>query len=120
MLTKPVDQVTASDAAGCEIEHEALLVVYAGIDFAAVENEEDLHGGVSDAFVAIDKGVALNQREGERSGLLNQRGIQIAATERGLGLADRGSSTPKSRIPDAPPVAWRRRRCRSTTSPRVR
>ena len=41
MLTKPVDQVTASDAAGCEIEHEALLVVYAGIDFAAVENEED-------------------------------------------------------------------------------
>jgi len=90
MLTKPVDQVTASDAAGCEIEHEALLVVYAGIDFAAVENEEDLHGGVSDAFVAIDKGVALNQREGERGGLLNQRWIQIDATERGLRLGDRG------------------------------
>ena len=89
MLTKPVDQVTASDPAGCEIEHEALLVVYRGVDLRAVENEEGLHGGVCDPFVAVDKGVALNQREGERSGLLDYRGIQIDATERRLGLGDR-------------------------------
>ena len=38
----------------------------------------------------IDKGVTLNQRKGERSGLLNHRGIQIDTTERGFGLGDRG------------------------------
>jgi hypothetical protein len=83
MLTKPVDQVAASDPPGRKIEHEALLVVYGGVDLGAIENEEGLHGGVSDAFIAIDKGISLD-------------------------------------IPDAPPVAWRRRRCKSTTSPRVR
>ena len=89
VLTKPVDQVTAPDPSGGEIEHEALLVVYGRVDLGAVENEEGLHGGVAGAFVAVDKRVPLNQREGERGGLLDHCGIQIDATEHCPGLGDR-------------------------------
>jgi hypothetical protein len=44
-------------------------------------------------------------------------GIDLGAVEYQECLAD--SSALKSRMPAAPPVAWRRRRCSSTTSPSV-
>ncbi len=76
---------------------------------------------VPHSLVAIDERVPLNQREAQGCGLFNQRGIQVDATEDGFRLGDGAdSSTPTSRIPDAPPVASRRRRCNSTTSPSVR
>jgi hypothetical protein len=46
---------------------------------------------VRDTLVAVDEWVVvLNQREAQRRGLLDHRGVQIDATERGLGLSDGG------------------------------
>ena len=39
-------------------------------------------------LVAVDEGMALNQREAQRSRLLDQRGIQVDPAEGGLGLRD--------------------------------
>jgi len=89
VLTKPVDQMAAPDPASREIEDQAFLVIDRGVDLAAVEDEERLHGGVSNTLVAIDKRVALDQRETRRRRFLNQRGIQIDAPEGRLGLGDR-------------------------------
>jgi len=90
VLTKPVDQVAAPDPAGREIQDQAFLVIDRGVDLAAVEDEERLHGGVPNTLVAIDKRVALDQRETQCRGFLNQRRIQIDALEGRLGLGDRG------------------------------
>ena len=90
MLTKPVDQLTATDPAGREIKHKALLGIHGRIELGAVEDKERFHGGMPHALVAIDEGVALNQREAECRTLLDQAGVQVDATERGLGLGDRG------------------------------
>src|SRR5712692_6567229 len=50
-----------------------------------------LDGSDPDAFVAALFGrLVLNQREAQRRGLLDHRRIQIAATERRLGLSNRG------------------------------
>jgi hypothetical protein len=84
MLTKPVDQMIAPDPAGCEIEHEALLVAYGSVDLGAVENEDGLHGGVSSAFVAIEERVALDQRERPASGA----GLRLPESAR---WADKGT-----------------------------
>ena len=117
VLTKPVDQMAAPDPTSREIEDQAFLVIDGGVDLAAVEDEERLHGGVPNTLVAIDKRVALDQRETQRRRFLNQRGLQIDAPEGRLGLGGRRLKCAKSRMPAAPVVASRRRRCSSTTSP---
>ncbi len=61
MVTKPVGQVRPIDPASGKIKHEPLLVIDAGGDLGAVEDEEGLHGGVRDALVAVDERVVLNQ-----------------------------------------------------------
>ena len=96
---KPVDQLTAPDPTRSGIEHETLLVVHGSVDLGALENEEGLHGGVSSAFVAIDKRVALNQRECQGSSFLDQSRVELNATERGFGLGERRFE--HSEIPDA-------------------
>jgi hypothetical protein len=99
VVTKPVDQLTAPDPTRSEIEHESLLVVDGTVDLGAVENEERLHGGVPSAFVAVDKRVALNQRECQGGSFLNQSWVELNATERGFGLGDRRFE--HSEIPNA-------------------
>jgi hypothetical protein len=86
VLTKPIGQVVTSDPAGGEVQHEALLLIYRGIDLAAVEDQEGLHRGVPHAFVAIDERVALDQREAKCGGPLHQRRVQVNAAEGGRGL----------------------------------
>ena len=88
MLTKPVGQLAAADSAGGEIQDEALLIIHGRIDLGAVQDQEGVHGSVPDALIAIDERVALNQREAQRCGLLNQRRIQTDASKTGLGLGD--------------------------------
>lgn len=86
MLAQPVGQVAATDPAGREIEDETLFFIHRGSDLGTVEDQKGFHGGVPHALVAIEVRVALNQREAERRRLLNQRGVQIGATEGSLGL----------------------------------
>ena len=122
MVTKPVSQVHPVDPAGSEIEHETLLVIDGGGDLGAVEDEEGLHGGVPDSLVAVDEWVVLNQREAQRRGLLNHGRIEIDAAERRLWLSN--GRVKRSKLADAgrapAKLAWRTRRCNSTTSPRGR
>jgi len=62
------------DAAGRQIEHDALLITH--LDLSAIQNEKRLHGGMSDALVAVDERMVLDKREAER------------CTEGRLGLGD--------------------------------
>jgi hypothetical protein len=76
MASEPVGQLAAIEPASGEIENEAFLGIDGGIDLAAVQYQECLHGGMPDALVAIDERVALNQRKTQRRGLLSESGIQ--------------------------------------------
>ena len=58
--------MAAPDPTSREIEDQAFLLIDGGVDLAAVEDEERLHGGVPNTLVAIDKRVALDQRETQR------------------------------------------------------
>ena len=119
MVSEPVGQLATIEPPSGEIEYQALLGIDGGIDLRAVEYQECLHGGMPDALVAIDKRVALNQRQTQHRGLLGDTRYKSPPPNVALGWATADSSAPKSRIPGAPPVAWRRRRCNSTTSPSV-
>jgi hypothetical protein len=110
MQTEPVGQIAAADPAGGEIEHKAFLFIHRGIDLGSVKKQEGFHGSMPRALVAVDEWVTANQREAQGGSLLNQRRIQVGAAESGLGWATVDSSAAKSRIPGAPPVAWRTRR----------
>jgi hypothetical protein len=120
VLTQPVGELVPVDPTCCHVEHDAFLITYVGVDLEAIQNEERLHGGMGNTLVAVDEGMALDEREAEYRGLLRQSGIQIdpAKVARGWAMAD--SRAARSRIPDAPPVAARSRRCSSTTSASAR
>jgi hypothetical protein len=90
MVTNPADQLVSTDPASCEIQDEALLVIDGGIDLSAVEDQKGFHRGMSDALVAIDEGMTLNQGEAQRRSLFSQRRVQVDATECGLWLGDGG------------------------------
>jgi hypothetical protein len=119
MVSEPVGEFAAIEPPSREIEYETLLGIDGGIDLRAVEYQECLHGGMPDALVTINEGVSLNQRQTQSRSLLGESGIQSLPPNVALGWATADSSAPKSRTPGAPPVAWRRRRCSSTTSPSV-
>jgi len=110
MLTQPVGQLAVIEPARREVQHDLLLRIRGGIDFAAVEDQESLHGGMPDAFVAIDERVALNQGQTERCGLLSESGMQVTTTKRRLGLGDCRLQRPE--VPDA-----RRSACRLQEAP---
>jgi hypothetical protein len=57
VLTQPVDELDPVDTASGEIQDDAFLIIDAGVDFGAVENEKCLHGGVPHALVAIEERV---------------------------------------------------------------
>src|SRR5687767_8063188 len=88
MLSQPVGELASTVAARGKIKHEAFLIIHPGFDLSAVENEKRFHGCMSDALVTVEERMLQNEREAERCRLLNQSGIQVGTTERGLGLSD--------------------------------
>ena len=88
MLAQPVRQLAASDAARSEIQDETFLILDRCLNLRAGQDTERLHCRMSQAFVSVDEGMPLDQREAQRRGLLRQRGIQIDAAEGALGLCD--------------------------------
>src|SRR6266849_348906 len=86
VLTQPIGELASIDAARRQVEHDAFLITYLGVDLRAVQNEKRLHSGMPNALVAVDEGMVLDQREAEHGRLLHQRGIQIDTTKRRLGL----------------------------------
>ena len=81
MLTQPVGKLALADATGGEIKHEVFLIIHPGVDLRAIENEKRLHGRMPHPLVAVDERMAQYERETERCRLLDQRGIQVGATE---------------------------------------
>jgi hypothetical protein len=77
------------DTARSKIQDETFLILDGCLNFRAIQDENRHHRRMSDALVAIDKGMPLDQREAQRGGHLSQRGIQINTTEGGLRLRDR-------------------------------
>jgi len=67
VVTQPVDELSSVDAAGRQVEHDALLIIHSGVEFGAVQDEERFHGGMAETFVAVDEGVVFDQRGTERS-----------------------------------------------------
>src|SRR5262245_10290346 len=103
VLTQPIGELTSIEAAGCQLEHDALLLIKACVNLRAVEHEEGLHGGMANALVPVDKGVVGHQREAEGRRLLLEGGIEVAAGQRHLGLRDGRFQRAKIPNPDATP-----------------
>jgi hypothetical protein len=105
MLTKPVGQLRTFDPASGEIEYETLLIFYKRIDLTAVENQERLHGGVADALVPSTNGWLRTSEKPRTAALSISVGYRSTPPNVALGWAIADSRAPKSRMPDAPPVA---------------
>jgi hypothetical protein len=82
VLTEPVGELPSVDAASRQIEHDALLLIKAGVNLSAVQHEECLHRSMAGALVAVHGEVVSYEREAEGCRLLGQRGIDIAAGQR--------------------------------------
>src|SRR5260370_13978266 len=98
VLTVPVSKLASIDPAGCQIEHDAFLFANLRVDLGTVQNEKRLHGSVSDPFIGVHKGMALDQREAERRRFLDQRGIELKITKGCPGLGD--GRLERAKIPD--------------------
>ena len=55
MLTEPGGQLASIDSTGGQIQHDALLIVQAGIKVQGVQHQKRLHGGMADALVAVEE-----------------------------------------------------------------
>ena len=110
VLTQPVGELASVDAAGGQIQHDALLLIKAGIDLCAVQHEKRFHGGMADSLVAVDKGMVSHQREAEGGRLLRQRWIEVATGQRHLGLGEGRFQRAEIPNPGSTPVASRSRR----------
>jgi hypothetical protein len=60
---QPAGELRAIENAGCHRQHRAFLIVHEGVDFKAVQHEEDFHRGVADTLVAIQEGVVGDKGE---------------------------------------------------------
>jgi hypothetical protein len=69
-------------------QHHALLLVHAGIQLKAVEDQERFHRRVPDALVAVHEGMVLDQREGQRRRLLHHGWVEFLSAEGHLRLGD--------------------------------
>jgi hypothetical protein len=64
VCAQPLRQSFTRNVTGGKGKHEALLVINTGAKLHAVHDQEDFHGGMRDAFVAVgepvvsDKGIA--------------------------------------------------------------
>jgi len=88
VLTQPVGELASIDAAGRQIQHDALLLIKVGVNLCAVQHEKRLRGSMADALVPVDEGVVSHQREAEGRRLIRQRGIEIETGQRHLGLSE--------------------------------
>src|SRR5262245_36777278 len=65
-----------------------LLITDRRVNLGTVQHEKRLHGGMPDALVSVDEGMALDQGETQRCCLLRQREMQVNRTKGGLVLGD--------------------------------
>ena len=61
MRMEPLNEAHTADAACGNVEHDALLLVYASDNLMTIQDEKGLHRRVACAFVAVDKWVIANK-----------------------------------------------------------
>jgi hypothetical protein len=67
---------------------EGFLIVDVAPQLVPVQLEEDLHGCVCHALVAIDEGMIADEREGKCRRLVEKRCVQVLASEGRTGLGN--------------------------------
>jgi hypothetical protein len=81
------------------------LIIDGGIDLGTVQHEECLHGGMADALVAVNERMALDRAMHSAAAFSTSVGYKSTPPKLALRCAIADSSAPRSRIPEAPPVA---------------
>jgi len=61
MSTEPFNESLSGDVAGCQGEHETLLVVDRGAQFHVIHDKKHLHRSMCDAFVSVDEPVIADK-----------------------------------------------------------
>ena len=78
-----------------DTEHDRFLLVDVRFEHPAVQDQKDLHGGVTHTLVAIDERVTSHNREADDSSLLNQVWIKFCPVERGPWLGESRLQSPQ-------------------------
>lgn len=99
VLLEPIDQIFSALAACSQLKEEILLLVNMTIDFPSVENQKNLHRGMTYPFITIDERMVVNEGVGERSSLLDGRRVQQLPAETRMRLTH--GRVQCSRIPQA-------------------
>lgn len=63
MLLEPDGQFSSAETTRGKVEHETLLLIDGGMNLSAVEQKKGGHRSVSHAFVPVDEGMSLRERE---------------------------------------------------------
>ena len=120
MVSQPFGKVVTMALARCDVEHQALLFIDAGVDLEAVHDQEDLHRRMPNALVPINECVIGHQGKSQCGGLLDERWMEIDTIERRLRLGERRFEQAEIPNASAPPDWESARCCSATTSPSVR
>jgi hypothetical protein len=80
VVAEPLDQLGARNPTGGKAQHQRLLLDL-GVDLEAVQDQECLHGGMRNPFVAVQERVVLHERVAERGRLVDEGRVEIDAIE---------------------------------------
>jgi hypothetical protein len=85
----PVKKLRTREFPRCEVQHDLLLVVDGPEQLVTIQPQGDCYRRVSHALVAVHKWMIGCEEESQRSGFVDDLGIQLIATERLEWLSDR-------------------------------
>ena len=88
VIAEPLRELSAINLAGSGSKNNLLLLIDRSGDLQTVQNKESFHRGVADAFVAVNKGVVLNEGKSEGRSFVHQCGVKIFPTECHTGLSE--------------------------------
>jgi hypothetical protein len=95
VVAQPLGEFVASPLTRGDVKHQGLLLVNTRVDFQAVQDQEDFHRRVPDAFVAVDERMVRHEGKSERCRFVDERGIEVDAVERDLRLGQGGFQQPE-------------------------
>jgi hypothetical protein len=83
---EPGCELVARQSTGRNIEHQPLLVVDSRVNLTAVQNQEYFRRSMADAFVPVDEGVVIHQRETEGGCCVSEGAVKVGTSETGSRL----------------------------------
>jgi len=82
MGADPLQQLVPAGGASGDGENDRFARIDLGGQLGAIEHQKCFERRVTDALIAVDKGMIVDQRERERGGLRRQVRIEVLARER--------------------------------------